>query len=291
MYATPKSIVPDSDRGLHILCPLSAACASKDRRIKCEKFAQDLILRETYFGKNYNAPRNYRVCFYLDDETFLSVICNKNSTLYINRDKYEDVLEFICLCSMDYHTEETQLRAFQFVYNELSMQSQINSADFFRTIIEQLSPTEIPKVLENIHICQLLVNTFGIGYVIDKILKPQLSNFTFRLFSAACNFVLASQHLSRHDLIEMYRILKSQLSDEVFQAFAKEIRNATNYYRDKYIISHDMSNQINKFFANPVMTKEIKNESNAFALEARDIISREKSQFIDIQNVNIAEEI
>lgn len=279
--STPKAIVPSSDKGLYILCPLSEVCKSKDRRIKCEKFAQDLMLRESYFGKNYNASRNYRVCFYINDDTFLSVACNKNSTLFLNKDKYEDALEFICLCSMDYHREDTQLKAFQFVYDELSMQSLINPASFFKSIIEQISITEIPKVFENVNICQLLVNTYGISYVIDKILKPQLSNFSFRLFSAACNFVLSSQHLSRNELIDMYNILRSRLSNEVFKAFSEEIYNATNYYVDKNIICHNTKIQISELFGKPLITAEAKNESDLYHLEISDVVSQEKTQLVD----------
>lgn len=286
LYAPPKSIVPDSDKGLHILCPLSAACTLKDRKIKCEKFAQDLILREAYLGKNYNASRYYRVCYYLNDEIFLSFACNKNSTLFLNKNKFEDVLEFICLCSMDYHNKETQLRAFRFVYNELSNQHEINAAHFFKTIIEQISLTETPKILENSNICQLIVKTYGIDYLIKKILKPQLNNFSFRLFSAACNFVLASRYLSNHDLDEAYNILKSQLTKEVFEAFCKEVHNATTFYIDSNILAVEESIRINELFGAPLSS--VVDEGARYKGLKDDLVSKEtyspvfkKSEFVD----------
>lgn len=284
--STPKSIVPITDRGLNILCPLSEVCKSKVERIKCEKFAQDMILREAYFGKNINAPRCYRVCFYLNDETFLSFACNKNSTLFLNKDKYEDVLEFICLCSLDYHNKETQLRAFKFVYTDLLNQHKINAARFFKTIIEQIPLTETPKVLENSNICQLLVKTYGIDYLIKKILKPQLNNFSFRLFSAACNFVLASRCLSNHDLDEAYNILKSQLTKEVFEAFCKEVHNATTFYIDNNILAVEESVRINELFGTPLSS--VADEGALYEELIDDLISKEsytpvldKSDFVD----------
>ena len=244
--STVSKIVEKNSELPQIDCQLSAFCQMYNSdTCKCEIFKHDLILQCIATERQFNTQKGYPCCYYITDEQLLSLILDKGSFIYSSGVEYERLLRFFCLCSVDYTASSfLTKKVFEFVYKEINNQTKINAPQFFESVRHLLKTSELYFMLENSDICKLLLDTFGLDYALERLLKINKGIFQSNTIYISRNFVLIAKQLCQEDLLKVCKKLRTIIPSYEWEFFVAKVRRSVEEYLGKGVLNNETKNKI-----------------------------------------------